>query len=149
MKILNVNSKDLKEIIILEKEVFKENAFSRQIMEDLLHHNTFFLKLVDDNKKYKLIGFIIVIRDKIDRINIVNFLIAPSFQNKGYGALLLKNVIERTMLLKEIKKMVLNVQVNNLNAIKLYEKFNFIKKNSEIINYYPSGESAYLMELEI
>ena len=53
------------------------------------------------------------------------------------------------MLLKEIKKMVLNVQVSNLPAIKLYKKFNFIKKTNEIINYYPSGESAYFMELEI
>jgi ribosomal protein S18 acetylase RimI-like enzyme len=149
MKILSVNSKDLKEILILEKEVFKENAFSRQIMEDLLHHNTFFLKLVDDNNKYELIGFIIVLRDKIDRLNIINFLIAPSFQNKGYGSLLLKNVIQRIAKLKEIKKVVLNVQVSNSHAIKLYEKFNFINKNNEIKNYYPSGESAYFMELEI
>lgn len=149
MEIQSVNSKDLKEILILETEIFKENAFSKQIMEDLIRHNTFFLKLVDDKNKYKLIGFIIAIRDKIDRINIINLLIAPRFQNKGFGAHLLKNIIERTMLLKEIKKMVLNVQVSNLPAIKLYKKFNFIKKTNEIINYYPSGESAYFMELEI
>jgi ribosomal protein S18 acetylase RimI-like enzyme len=149
MKILSVNSKDLKEIIILEKEIFKENAFSRQVMEDLIHHNTFFLKLVNDKKKYELIGFIIAIRDKIDRINIINFLIAPKFQNKGFGALLLDYVIEKTTQLKEVKKMVLNVQVSNLPAIILYEKFKFIKKTNEIINYYPSGESAYFMELDI
>ena len=149
MEIQSVNSKDLKEILNLETEIFKENAFSKQIMEDLIRHNTFFLKLVDDKNKYKLIGFIIAIRDKIDRINIINLLIAPRFQNKGFGAHLLKNIIERTMLLKEIKKMVLNVQVSNLPAIKLYKKFNFIKKTNEIINYYPSGESAYFMELEI
>lgn len=149
MKILSVNSKDLKEIIILEKEIFKENAFSRQVMEDLIHHNTFFLKLINDKKKYELIGFIIAIRDKIDRINIINFLIAPKFQNKGFGALLLDYVIEKTTQLKEVKKMVLNVQVSNLPAIILYEKFKFIKKTNEIINYYPSGESAYFMELDI
>jgi len=149
MKILPVNSEDLKEIIILEKEVFKKNAFTKEIMTDLIHHNTFFLKLIEDENRYEIIGFIIAIRDKIDRLNIINFLIAPRFQNKGYGTYLLSYVIERTKKLKGVKKMVLNVQISNLPAIKLYENFNFKRNFKELINYYPSGENAYFMTLEI
>jgi ribosomal-protein-alanine N-acetyltransferase len=149
MKIQRVTIKDLKEIITLEKEIFKENAFSTQLMTDLIRHNTFFLKLVDDKSKYDLIGFIIAIRDQIDRINIINFLIAPRFQKKGFGTQLLNDIIERIKNLKEINKIVLNVQVTNLPAIKLYEKYNFIKNSQEILNYYPSGESAYFMILEL
>lgn len=149
MKIKDAKFTDLKHIMILEVELFKENAFTRQLMEDLLRHNTFFLKLVNDKNDNKLIGFIIAIRDKIDRINIINFLIDPKFQNKGYGALLLNNVIERIKKVEEIKKIVLNVQVNNIAAIRLYEKFNFKRNPNELVNYYPSGENAYFMELEI
>jgi len=95
----------------------------------------------------KLIGFIVVIKDREDQANLINILIHPQFQSKGYGSLLLQEMIERIKRLKEIKKIVLNVQVNNSIAIKLYEKFNF-QKNSKIIeNYYQSGEDAYLLEL--
>ena len=149
MKIEDVTFSDLKHIMILEIELFRENAFTRQLMEDLIHHHTFFLKLVDDTSKNKLIGFIIAIRDKIDKINIINFLIDPKFQNKGYGTVLLQNVIERIKQIKEVKKVILNVQVSNIAAIKLYEKFSFKKNPNELTNYYPSGESAYFMELEI
>ena len=149
MKIKNINSRDLKQIMILEKEVFKENAFSKQLMEEFIHHNTLFLKLVNDKNKNELMGFIIVIRDRLDRVNIINFLINPRFQNKGYGALLLKNSLQKITQLKEIKKVVLNVQVSNSQAIKLYEKFNFRKNPEKIENYYQSGESAYLMEFDI
>ena len=149
MKVKNVNSRDLKQIMILEKEVFRENAFSKQVMEELVLRNTFFLKLVNNKKKNELIGFIIVVKDRIDSVNVINFLINPRFQNKGYGALLLKNTIQRIIQLKEIKKVVLNVQVSNSQAIKLYEQFNFRKNPEKIENYYQSGESAFLMELDI
>lgn len=152
MKIENVNSKDIKQIIALEREIFKENAFSQELMESFLHfskkeRNIFFLKLGTSKEKNKLIGFIIVIKDRIDRVNILNFLINPRYQNKGYGSFLLQKTIEKIKLMEEIKRVVLNVQVSNTIAIKLYEKFNF-KKNPNILeNYYQSGESSYVMEL--
>lgn len=149
MKVKNVNSRDLEQIMILEKEVFRENAFSKHLMGELIHRNTLFLKLANGKNKNELIGFIILIKDRKDRINIINFLINPRFQNKGYGALLLENTLQKITQLKEIKKVVLNVQVSNSQAIKLYEKFNFKKNPKKIENYYQSGESAYLMELFI
>ncbi len=149
MKVKNVNSKDLKQVMNLEKEVFGENAFSKRLMEQLIHRNTFFLKLVNNSNSNDLIGFIIVIRDRLDRVNIINFLINPRFQNKGYGTLLLKNALQRITQLEDVKKVVLNVQVSNTPAIKLYEKFNFKKEPDRIVNYYQSGESAYFMELSL
>lgn len=147
MKIKDVSIRDLRGISNLEHQIFKENAFSIKLVEKLIQQNTLFLKLEDGKIMKKLIGFIVVIKDREDQINIINFLIHPQFQSKGYGSLLLQETIERIKRLKEIKKIVLNVQVNNSIAIKLYEKFNF-QKNSKIIeNYYQSGEDAYLMEL--
>jgi ribosomal protein S18 acetylase RimI-like enzyme len=150
----NINSKDFKKVMALEREVFKENAFSHDLMDKFFHYskqerNTLFLKLKTSTKKKELIGFIIIIKDRIDRANIVNFLINPRFQNKGYGSFLLKKSIERIKLMGEIRSIVLNVQVNNTIAIRLYEKFNF-KKNPDILeHYYRSGENSYTMELII
>ncbi|MFX1325124.1 MAG: GNAT family N-acetyltransferase, partial [Promethearchaeota archaeon] len=89
LKIKSVESKDLKKIMILEQGTFKENAFSELLMEKLIQRNFFFLKLENDDNSDEIIGFIIVIRDRADRVNIINFLISQKYQGKGYGTLLL------------------------------------------------------------
>jgi ribosomal-protein-alanine N-acetyltransferase len=154
MIIEKINSKDFKKVMALEREVFKENAFSNELMDQFFQYskkerNTLFLKLETSTQKKELIGFIIVIKDRIDRVNIVNFLINLRFQNKGYGSFLLKNTLEKIKLMKEIKSIVLNVQVNNTIAITLYEKFNFKKTPKIIEKYYQTGESSLVMELVI
>ena len=149
MKIQHVTLEDLDKIMDLEKKVFKKNAFSEVLMEKLISKNNLFLKLEINNKKNRLIGFIIVIKDREDQGNIINFLINPKFQNKGYGTLLLKKTLGIIQQLEEIKRIVLNVQVSNSRAIKLYEKFNFRKNPRKIENYYKSGESAFLMVLNL
>ncbi len=149
IEIKKVNSKDLAQIVNLEKKVFKKNAFSKDLLKNLVQNNTIFLKLEKRKVRKEIIGFIIVIRDKSERVNMINFLIKPKFQNKGYGSYLLQKTIDDIKKMKGIKKIVLNVQISNLAAINLYEKFKF-KKNPHILkNYYQSGENAYLMELEI
>ena len=147
--ISDVNSRDLRKIVNLEQEVFKENAFSKDLLRKLMEKHTFFLKLEIGKIKKKAIGFIIVINDRKDRTNIINFLIKPNFQNRGYGSYLLQQTIDKIQQLKTIKKIVLNVQISNSIAIKMYEKFKFKRNPSIIENYYHSGESAYLMELDI
>lgn len=149
MKIKSVNYSDLKKIISLEKEVFVENAFSGDLIEKLIKRNIFFLKLEIGKITKELIGFIIVIKDREECVNIINFLIKLEFQNKGYGSYLLQKTIERIKKTPEIKKIILNVQESNSNAIKLYEKFNFKKNPKKLEKYYQSGENAYLMELNI
>ena len=149
MEIKNVDSRDLKKIVNLEQKIFKENAFSKDLMERLIEKNCFFLKLEINKLKKHIIGFIIVIKDQKDVVNIVNFLIDFKFQNRGYGSYLLEHTIEKIKNLKIIKKIILNVQLSNNIAIILYEKFNF-KRNPLIVeNYYQSGKNAYLMELDI
>ena len=149
MKIKKVTLKDLTEISNLEHEVFKEDAFSKELIEKLIHQDNMFYKLEKTGIKKYLVGFIIIIKDRADRGNLINFVINPEYQNKGYGSLFLKYTIERIKKTEEdIKKIMLNVKTNNSIAIKLYEKFNF-RKIKRIENYYQSKESAYLMEKEI
>ena len=149
MKIKKVIPKDLKEIILLEQKVFKENAFSTDLIEKLINKNEIFMKLEIGKFKTELIGFIIIIKDREERVNIINFLIKQEHQNKGYGSHLLKNAIEEIKKLKEIHKIILNVQEKNTVAIKLYQKFNFRINTKLLEKYYQSGENAYLMDLNI
>jgi ribosomal protein S18 acetylase RimI-like enzyme len=154
MIIENINSKDFEKVMALEREIFKKNAFSHALMDKFFQYskeerNTLFLKLETSSKKKELIGFIIIIKDRIDRVNIVNFLINPRFQNKGYGSLLLKTAIDKIKIMGEIRNIVLNVQVNNTIAIRIYEKFNFKRHPNILEHYYQSGENSYVMELII
>ncbi|MFX1594578.1 MAG: GNAT family N-acetyltransferase [Promethearchaeota archaeon] len=149
MEVKEVNSRDLKKIVHLEQEVFKKNAFSKDLIEKLIENNRFFLKLETSKIRKKLIGFIIVVKDGKNSVNIINFLINPRFQNKGYGSYLLQETIKEIKKLSDIKRIILNVQISNSVAIRLYEKFNFKRNPTIIQNYYQSGESAYLMELNI
>ena len=103
MEIKNVDSRDLKKIVNLEQKIFKENAFSKDLMERLIEKNCFFLKLEINKLKKHIIGFIIVIKDQKDVVNIVNFLIDFKFQNRGYGSYLLQHTIEKIKNLKIIK----------------------------------------------
>ena len=149
IEIKKVTSKDLKKIANLEKKAFKQNAFSKDVLKNLIENNTIFLKLETRKYKKEIIGFIIVLEDRKGIVNIVNFLIDSKFQNRGYGSYLLQHSIEKIKVLKIIKKIILNVQLSNTIAITFYEKFNF-KRNPIIVeNYYQSGEGAYLMELDI
>jgi ribosomal-protein-alanine N-acetyltransferase len=146
MKISRVSIKDLKHIMLLEQTVFEENAFSEDLMASLIETKSLFLKL---EEQHQIIGFIIAIRDKKERVNIINFLINPKCQKKGLGTYLLQNTIDKIEKIKGIKKIILNVQISNKSAIKLYEKFNFKKDPIILENYYQSGESAFLMELKL
>ena len=146
MNIKKVTSKDLKNILQLESMVFGKDAFSQKLIKRLIKENLFFLKLEKSGIKKQLIGFVIVIMDKEECANIINFLINPKYQNKGYGSFLLNQTILKIKEFDKVKKIILNVNINNSSAVKLYEKsgFRIIQK---INNYYHLKDSAYLMEL--
>lgn len=148
MQIEKVNLDDLDKIMKMEKEAFKSDSFSKETMKKLILQSTLFLKLIKKHDKQKLLGFIIIIQDDLDRLNIINFLINKKYQNKGFGSYLLTKTLEIVKKINGIKKIVLNVKTKNRAAIKLYEEFNF-RIIREIENYYRNQENAYLMELDL
>lgn len=147
MNIKKVTSKDLKKIIEIESMIFGKDAFSEKLIKKLIKENLFFLKLEKSSIKKHLIGFVIVIMDQKDSANIINFLINPKYQIKGYGSFLLNQTILKIKEFDKVKKIILNVNINNSSAIKLYEKFGF-RIMQKINNYYHLKDTAYLMELD-
>lgn len=148
MRISAVSLKDLDEIFRLESNTFKKDAFSKTSILNLILNNTFFLKLVDNETSKIIVGFIIIIQDREDRINLINLLIRKPYQNKGYGSYLLKYTLNKIKEMNNIDVIVLNVNSKNEVAIFLYQKFGF-RIVQKIENYYRQKKSAYLMILKI
>jgi len=148
MRIDTVTVKDLDEIYNLERKSFKKDAFSKELILNLMIKNSFFFKLIDNEISNDIVGFIVMIQDREVRVNLINLLIKKSNQNKGYGTYLLNYTMSKVKEMHKIKAIVLNVNSKNKAAIKLYQKFNF-RIVQKIENYYRQKESAYLMILNI
>ena len=84
-------------------------------------------------------GFI-HIQNGLDIIDLLNIIVKPEYQNQGIGSVLLKYIIDN----KEDKKLMLEVRSKNINAIKLYQKYDF--KIINIRKNYYKDDDAIIME---
>lgn len=99
----------------------------------------------DNNFKKKFyindVGFV-VIEDTLDTINIIDVYVNDEYRNKGYASKILEFIFDYY---KDMNvRYMLEVKVDNLYAIKLYEKFNF--KVIHIRRGYYNGVDALIME---
>lgn len=143
-----VTLKDLDEIYNLERRNFKKDSFSKELIFNLIKTNTYFFKLIDDELSNSIIGFIIIIQDREEKLNLINFLIRKGERKRGYGSFLLRYTLKKVIALDKIKTIILNVNSKNKAAISLYQKFDF-QIVERIENYYRDKQSAYLMILNI
>ena len=70
-------------------------------------------------------GFI-HIQNGLDIIDLLNIIVKPEYQNQGIGSALLKYIIDN----KQDKKIMLEVRSKNINAIKLYQKYDLYRYNT-------------------
>ena len=84
-------------------------------------------------------GFI-HIQNGLDIIDLLNIIVKSEYQNQGIGSVLLKYIIDN----KEDKKIMLEVRSKNINAIKLYQKYDF--KIINIRKNYYKDDDAIIME---
>ena len=85
--------------------------------------------------------------DTIDQFEITNIVVKKNERNCGIGNLLLKNLISIAKN-SHREKIYLEVNENNIYAIKLYEKYGF-KKVGLRKNYYNHNCDAFIMILNI
>lgn len=86
------------------------------------------------------IGYVIV-RKLYENLDITDVFINEEYRRQGYASKLLNYIIENN----SNYKIMLEVNEENIPAIKLYEKLGF-KKISERKNYYDGTKTAYIME---
>ena len=91
----------------------------------------------------ELRGFIHLIK-LVDELEIINIVVDKKYRNQGIGSKLLEYVFSNV---DGIKNVFLEVNVNNKNAIKLYEKYDF--KLINIRNNYYGNDDCYVMRKEL
>ncbi|KEI35024.1 acetyltransferase [Francisella sp. W12-1067] len=137
MQIYKASLNDLKSLVELEDSIFNSDQISkRQFKYNIKKQKLFFVAKVND----QLAGYILCFEYK-KSIRIYSLAVNEKFQGKGIGKSLLNYLITNST-----KNIYLEVNVNNSNAIALYEKLNFIIYKT-ILNYYQDGDSAYRMVL--
>lgn len=130
-----------------------QKKYLNQVLElgELLNNN--FTKLFDPNNLNKLekiyvyidqdiIKGFIHISSNFEIIDILNIAVNPKYQNQQIGTTLINYVINNKK--EEENKIMLEVREDNINAIKFYQKNNFITINKR--KKYYKDIDALIME---
>ena len=137
-KLTNNDIDYIEQIFNLEKEIFKNSAFSKSYLNTLIKgDNSFiYIYLIDD----KVCGYLIIL-DSIDVYEILAIATVEEYRNKGIAQELLAKI--------RIKNIFLEVRESNQTAINFYKKNKF-KEISIRKNYYSKpNENAIIMKLEV
>ena len=137
-KLTNNDIDYIEQIFNLEKEIFKNSAFSKSYLNTLIKgDNSFvYVYLIDG----KVCGYLIVL-DSIDVYEILAIATIEEYRNKGIAQELLAKI--------RIKNIFLEVRESNQTAINFYKKNKF-KEISIRKNYYSKPtENAIIMKLEV
>ena len=119
--ILQMNISDLDKIAPILLTEFDDFWSVDVFKSELLNPNS---KYVVAKKENEIIGFAGIWK-AVDDIHITNIVVKKSSRNKGIGSIILEQLIEFSKLEKNINSITLEVNVKNIPAQKLYEKFGF------------------------
>lgn len=103
-------------------------------------NSQYFVAIQDD----EIVGFAGIWKS-VDDIHITNIVTKTSKRHLGIASMLLEKLIEVSKE-ENLTSLTLEVNENNVYAIKLYEKYNF-KKIGLRKNYYAQNENAIIMTL--
>ena len=133
------NLLDLKQIYALEKMIFKNEAWTLEMLKiELLGINDSETLIVEENGI--ILGYLIYRRLLLE-YQILNVGVLPSRQKEGIGNTLLESFINN---LKSISTVFLEVKKTNFPAIRLYKKNGF-NVCGERKNYYRDGSCGLIM----
>jgi len=89
---------------------------------------------------FKKLGF-------VKKGHVVSIAVLEEFRKKGIGRVLVEESING-ILLKKCDEFYLEVRCSNTEAVRLYEKLEFVIKQ-QLNVYYRDGEDAFLMAIEL
>ncbi len=128
-------------------EFYKLGKIINKDFEKLYNLESIINSLYDDIYGYfignKLIGFI-HINKMYENVDIINIVVDEKYRRKKIGSKLISYVID---LYDDVTSIMLEVNENNINAIKLYEKMNF-KEINRRLKYY-GNDNAIIMKRDV
>ena len=128
----------MEQIFNLEKDIFKNSAFSRTYLDTLIKgDNSFiYIYLIDD----KVFGYLMIL-DSIDVYEILAIATVEEYRNKGIAQELLDKI--------KTKDIFLEVRESNQTAINFYKKNKFNQISIRKNYYSEPNENAIIMKLEV
>ena len=129
---------DYKTLIQIEKSIFKHPISINELKSFEMNKSHVIWKI----EKIKIIGFVYFFHVR-DEIEIIKICIIKSHQRKNYGSILI-NEIKKL----KIKKIFLEVSIENVNAINFYIKNGF-QKISVRKGYYANDKSSRIDALRL
>ncbi len=139
IKKLTINDVDyIEQIFNLEKDIFKNSAFSKESTENLVKADNSFIYayLIDE----KICGYLMVL-DSIDVYEILAIATVEEYRNKGIAQELLDKI--------KTKDIFLEVRKSNEKAINFYKKNNFKQISIRKGYYSDPTEDAIIMKMEV
>ncbi len=113
-----------------------DNFWSFDVLEDELECDNSYV-IVAKSTDNTIVGFA-GLKTILDEADIMNIVVKKDFRHNGIGSILLENLINYSKNMN-MKTITLEVNENNLSAIRLYDKFSFDKLG--IRKKYYNGES--------
>ena len=132
---------DLNAILELEKQCFKE-PWSYEMLESEMNLKGFVGLVLEENGE--ILGYVGA-STILDEGNIDVIAVAPSMRKKGYGKLILSELLNK-LFSNGITKVFLEVRRKNLPARSLYENLGFITIG-ERLNYYGDDDAIIMVKL--
>ena len=128
----------IEQIFNLEKEIFKNSAFSIDYLKTLIKNNNSFIYIyLIDNQ---VCGYLMVL-DSIDVYEILAIATIEKYRNKGIAQELLDKI--------KTKDIFLEVRESNQVAINFYKKNKFNQISIRKNYYSEPAENAIIMKLEV
>lgn len=128
---------DAKELCQLESSLFTKEEFGLSLNSIYYHIKKSDLFVYEENGK--IVGYILWLKRK-KYYRLYSLCVAKEFQGRGIA----KELLEFSFRKLIFPRYQLEVKIDNLYAIKLYEKYGFIKKKV-LKGFYPLGQDGYLM----
>ena len=122
---------DYKTLIQIEKSIFKDTTSLNDLNSFEMNESHVIWKI----EKIKIIGFVCFFHVR-DEIEIIKICIIKSHQRKNYGSILINEIKKLN-----IKKIFLEVSIENVNAINFYLKNGF-QKIGVRKGYYANDKSS-------
>ena len=144
LKLSKMSIEDLKSIKNVLSSEF-DNFWSYDVLEEELECDNSYVIVakVDENTIVGFAGLKVI----LDEADIMNIVVKKDFRHNGIGSFLLENLINHSKDLN-LKTITLEVNENNLSAIRLYDKFSFDKLGIRK-NYYDGKSDASIMSKKL
>ena len=132
------NHSDINSIFGIEKDVFKEENWSHNMIHSSISDIATITYVIEELEN--IVAYCMVkITD--NEFEIINFAVAPLFQRKGRGKLILEFFLKQIPINSSV---FLEVKKSNAAAINLYNNTGFQIINIRY-NYYKDGSDAFVM----